>query len=277
MPKSIDYLNTVYPDDWAADPVAVALEREANGISEAFPDLPMIRGRKRHLTALPPQVLKPEEISLPTALEADLIRVALAARRQDFLHTFKPAKEARARLGRAFYSAFFLEQVGPFLALPATVAALAAYVRAADQGQVKPTKAPRPNDPDKPIDAYAHGWGRVWEPWEDDIVRAWFGLRTFGEHEGRHAVLTEREWGLVLQEHLKGRRTRKQVKVRITTLNRQLRRSLLVDGFLPRDKVVEFQRLALGEHRIRVPRFRPRIKGRSYRGDNLPPVLDQPD
>lgn len=277
MPKSIDYLNTVYPEDWATDPVAVTLERETNRIPEAFSSLPMIRGRNRHLTALPAQILSPEEDSLSEPLEADLIRVALDVRRQDFLHTFKPPKEAKARLGRAFYSAFFLEQVGPFLALPATAAALAAYVRAADQGQVKPTKAPRPNEPAKPIDAYAPGWGRVWEPWEDDVLRAWFGLRTSGEHEGRHAVLTERQWELVLQDHLKGRRTWKQVKVRITTLNRQLRRSLLVDGFLPRDKVEVFQARALGEHRIRVPRFRPRIKGRSYRGDNLPPVLDQPD
>lgn len=277
MPKSIDYLNTVYLDDWATDLIAISLEREINHLPEAFSDLPMIRGRNRHLTALPAQVLKPEETSLPTAWEADLIRVALTVRRQDFLHTFKPAKEAKARLGRGFYSALFLEQVGPFLALPATAAALAAYVRAADQGQAKPTKAPRPNEPARPLDTSAPGWGRVWEPWEDDVLRAWFGLRTSGEHEGRHTVLTEREWELVLQTHLKGRRTYKQVKVRVTTLNRQLRRSFLVDGFLPRDKVVEFQSRALGERRIRVPRFRPRIKGRSYRGDSLPPVLDQPD
>jgi hypothetical protein len=277
MPKSIDYINTVYPTDWSGNPGEVSLECQAYEIPEVFEGLPMIRGRKRHLTALPAAVLRPGEAELPAGLEAGLIQVALTTRREDFLGTFKPAAEATTRLGRAFYSALFLEQLGPFLALPATIAALAAYVRAVDQGQAKPTKAPIPNEPHKPLGQYESGWGRVWEPWEDDVVRAWFGLRSYGEHEGRHAILTEREWELVLQEHLKGRRTQKQVKVRITRLNRQLRRSLLVDGFLPRDKVTEFQARALGERRIRVPRFRPRIKGRSYRGDNLPPVLDQPD
>jgi hypothetical protein len=277
MAKSIDYMNDMHPDDWAMNAADVFLERETNGLPEVFLGLPMIRGRKRYLTALPACVLKVDQVSpLPVDLETDLIRVALEIRKQDFLH-FKPAKEATVRAGRCFYSALFLEQLGPFLALPATAAALAAYVRAVDQGLAKPTRAPLPNDPTQGFDAHEHGWGRMWQPWEDDILRAWFGVRSFGEHEGRHAVLTEREWELVLQTHLKGRRTLKQVKVRITTLNRQLRRSLLVDGFLPRDKVDEFQRRALGERRIRVPRFRPRIKGRSYRGDNLPPVLDQPD
>ena len=108
------------------------------------------------------------------------------------------------------------------------------------------------------------------------MLRAWFGKHEVGEHQGRHAPLTPAQWELVLQQHLKGRRTLAHVKARISVLNRQLRHSMLVDGFLPRDRVVEFMDAALGEHRIRVPRFRPRIKGRSYRGENERPVLGQP-
>lgn len=279
MSKSIDYTNTVHPADWAAIPDDVFLEREANGIPDSFPALPMIRGRRRHLTALPACVLKVGETTLSPDLEADLVRIAVEARHAAGLRLlfFKPSHEHTVRLGRGFYSATFLEQLGPFLALPAIAASLAAYVRAVDSGQVKPTKTPRINENPKDFADCKLGWARVWQPWEDDVLRAWFGVRSFGEHEGRHAPLTDQQWDIVLQTHLKGRRTKPQVKVRISTLNRALRHSLLVDGFLPRDKVREFQDRALGEYRIRVPRFRPRIKGRSYRGDQARPILGQPD
>lgn len=272
MTKKVAYIKDICPGDWAPDSAQVFFEREAHGLPEVFPSVPVIRGRKRWLIALPALVLKPDSLSLTGTQEADLVRHAIDARREAPLGFFKPLKEVRPRAGRGFYSALFLEQVGPFLALPATAAALAVFARALDQGQVRPDEVPSTKSPS----TAKQGWARLWQPWEDAVIRAWFGVRTFGEHEGRHAKLTEREWELVLHDHLKGHRTQRQVKVRVTVLNRQLRRSLLVDGFLPRDKVREFQDRALGERRIRVPRFRPRIKGRSYRGESLPPVLDQP-
>ena len=233
----------------------------------------MLRGRRRWLTALPACVLKPDAFSLIPGLEADFIRVAVEKRREEPLESFKPSQEATARQGRGFYSALFLEEVGPFLALPACIAAIAAFVRAMDRDSARVTR----RHPPKEGPQANSGWDRKWVPWEDNVLRAWFGKRTVGEHAGKHAPLSDQQWESVLQDRLKGRRTKAQVKVRISALNRQLRHSMLVDGFLPRDKVAEFQRLALGEHRIRVPRFRPRIRGRSYRGGEGPALAGQPD
>jgi hypothetical protein len=273
VPKKISYMNDVVVQSWAFDAYQVQAEQELYGIPSTFSGLPMIPGRRRWLTALPACLLKPDSNTLSADDESCLVNKALERRRETPLVFFKPLKEATRRNGRGFYSAMFLEQVGPFLALPASAAALAAFVRAADAGKVQVGKTL----PEHRQDISQAGHARAWQPWEDTVIRNWFGRRTYGEHQGQHVPLTEEQWRLVLETHLHGRRTRKQVKVRITTLNRVLRVSLLVDGFLPRDKVREFQDRSLGEHRIRVPRFRPRIKGRSYRGDNERPVLGQPE
>lgn len=275
MPKKISYMNDVIVQSWALDVYQAQVEQEQYGIPSKFSKLPMIPGRRRWLTAMPACLLKPDALVLSADDESRLVDAALERRRETPLVFFKPHKEATRRSGRGFYSAAFLEQVGPFLALPATAAALAAFVRAADAGKVQVGKVlPEPR---QDISHAQAGHARAWQPWEDMVLRNWFGRRPYGEHQGQHVPLTEAQWQTVLQTHLNGRRTKKQVKVRITTLNRELRVSLLVDGFLPRDKVREFQDRALGEQRIRVPRFRPRIKGRSYRGDHERPVLGQPD
>lgn len=273
MAKTVSYVSEVRVSTWAPDEYLAGVEQESYGIPSVL-SVPTIPGRKRWLISLPACLLKSDASSLPPEVELDLVRVALERRREAPMGFFKPRKETTVREGRGFYSAFFLEQVGPFLALPATIAALAAFVRAADQKQAKVGKI-LPTEPAELSAAAGHG--RLWQPWEDTVLRNWFGRRTYGEHQGQHVPLSEEQWQLVLQTHLRGRRTKKQVKVRITTLNRELRVSMLVDGFLPRDKTREFQERALGEQRIRVPRFRPRIRGRSYRGDHERPVLGQPD
>ncbi len=274
MLKTVLYANDVHVDDWAPDPAQAFFEREAHGIPEFFKGVPMLRGRNRWLTALPPCVFKPDLTALQATAEQGAVEAALNVRRESILGTFKPLKETTVRGGRGFYSTLFLRELGPFLALPATAAAFAEFLDAINEGHVQVGKAPQP---ERPPSQARQGWARRWSPQEDAVIRSWFGLRAFGEHEGRHAPLTDREWSVVLDQHLNGKRTKRQVKVRISTLNRELRVSLLVDGFLPRDKVREFQDRALGEQRIRVPRFRPRIKGRSYRGDHERPVLGQPE
>lgn len=229
------------------------------------------------MAALPPCVLRPDALALTANEEAKLIDRALEARRVRPLGLFKPTRDSTYRNGRRFYASVFLDELGPFLALPATVAAMAAFLR---EAQARPglISVPRPEVAQRaPGDSKNPESSRRWEPWEDAVLRGWFSARTIGEHAGKHVPLTDREWGIVLEEHLKGRRTRAQVKVRITKLNRDLRVSLLVDGFIPRDKIREFQDQALGEQRIRVPRFRPRIKGRSYRGDHERRVPGQPE
>lgn len=272
--KRISYINDIHVQTWAPDALASNAEQETYGIPLVFSRLPMIPGRRRWLTALPACLAKPDALTLSAEDERRLVNTALERRRQLPLVFFKPHKEATHREGRAFYSALFLEQVGPFLALPATAAALAAFVRAADKGAVKVGK--NLPEPAQDISHAKAGHTRAWQPWEDTVIRNWFGRRTYGEHQGQHVPLTEAQWQTVLETHLNSRRTKRQVKVRITTLNRELRVSMLVDGFLPRDKIREFQDRALGEHRIRVPRFRPRVRGRSYRGDHERPVLGQP-
>lgn len=272
MSRKVSYISNVRPSFWLPDDEGLVDERVTYGLPVEFPSLPMIRGRRRWLTPLPACVFQPSAVHLSPDLQLDFIRVAVQRRQESPLGYFRPYKEFTMRAGRAFFSAPFLEEMAPFFALPRTAAAFARYARAVDEGSVTPVRhtasPPRHESP---------GWDRVWQPWEDQVLRAWFGRHTMGEHAGQHVPLTEHQWELVLQMHLKGRRTKAQVKTRISTLNRALRVSMLVDGFLPRDKVVEFQRQALGEHRVQVPRFRPRIKGRGYRGDNERPLLGQPD
>jgi hypothetical protein len=274
MHKRSTYTYDLRPSDYSADQAAVYFEQEVHGLPAVFSKLPILRGRNRWMAAMPACVLRPDALALTNDEEAKLIDAALEARRTRPLGLFKPTRDAILREGRRFYASVFLDELGPFLALPATAAAVAAFLRAAaaQPGLIRApvTEAQSPN-------REGSGTSRRWEPWEDAVLRNWFGVRSFGENQGRHVPLTEREWAIVLDEHLKGRRTKAQVKVRVTTLNRELRVSLLVDGFLPRDKVREFQERALGEQRVRVPRFRPRIKGRSYRGDHERPVLGQPD
>lgn len=273
--KNVSYYNVINPAHWVRDATEVLIERELNNLPEFFQGVPMIRGRKRWLTAIPAPVLCATATAADTLsgdTESRYVQSALYQRRLDFLRVFKPTHEATTREGRWFCSALFLEQVGPFFALPATAAALAAFVRAADNGQVKVSKILKPELNDSSASNY-----KLWQPWEDAVLRAWFGVRTVGPYEGKHAPLTEREWDLVLREHLKGRRTKQHVKTRISILNKKLRVSLLVDGFLPRENVTKYQANALGEYRIRVPRYRPRIKGRSYLGDNERVVIGQPE
>lgn len=277
MHKRTPYTYDLRPADYVDDQAAVFFELDAHGLPSTFPKLPMLRGRGRWMTALPPCVLRPDALVLTHDEENKLVDRALDARRVRPLGLFKPSRDSTYRDGRRFYASVFLDELGPFLALPATAAAMAAFLReaAARPGLIS---APTPERSQRVSAGVAdHASSRRWEPWEDAVLRNWFSARTIGEHAGKHVPLTDREWSLVLNEHLKGRRTKAQVKVRITTLNRELRVSLLVEGFIPRDKIREFQDRALGEQRIRVPRFRPRIKGRSYRGDHERPVLGQPE
>lgn len=273
MHKRSEYAVDLRPSDYAEDQPAVFFEQEAHGLPVVFSKLPILRGRNRWMTALPSCVLRPDALSLTKDEETKLVNAALEARRTRPLGLFKPTRDSILRDGRRYYASVFLDELGPFLALPATAAALAAFLRAAAaqpgliSASVTSAQCSAPG---------TVGTSRRWEPWEDTVIRNWFGRRAYGEHQGQHVPLTEAQWQTVLGA-LNGRRTRTQVKVRITTLNRELRVSLLVDGFLPRDKVREFQDRALGEHRIRVPRFRPRIKGRSYRGDRERPIVGQPD
>lgn len=95
--------------------------------------------------------------------------------------------------------------------------------------------------------------GPAWTADEDAVLRQWFGRRTYGEHAGKHVVLSDEEWGYVLNA-LGGRRNKQSVRNRICVLNEQLHRSMEVDGFVARDRLEEYMSRVLGE-KPRRPRM----------------------
>jgi len=105
--------------------------------------------------------------------------------------------------------------------------------------------------------------GPTWTAQEDFVLRKWFSRRETTEGKGTHAPLNDRQWESVLLE-LNGRRTKSEVRRRIRVLNYELKISLMIDGLIPRENVQKYLRQALGENAPHVPRYRPRIKGRSY-------------
>lgn len=98
--------------------------------------------------------------------------------------------------------------------------------------------------------------GPAWHMYEDSILRRYFGRQA----DGSRFKLTEEWWKRLLDEDLKGMRTRVSVKARMCELNRQLKKNLMVDGLLPRSMIGKYQMECLGE-RVRLPLLRVRLDG----------------
>jgi len=102
--------------------------------------------------------------------------------------------------------------------------------------------------------------GPSWTPAEDQVLRNFFSRQP----DGTRVRLSDAHWNMIINHPaLKGRRTKSGILQRINILNHKLKKSLMVDGYLPAAAVVVWQRERLGE-RNRVPRFRPRQDG-TYR------------
>lgn len=279
------YTHTIALEEFAdGDRDALLLEQEELQLPVLLPAVPLLRRKNCHwMLALPPCVFDPKAQALTPDREAELYEAAVRCRKSTGSYGFHRARDVVFTNGRWYYHRAFLVAVGPYLATPHLVRALANFLQIARRNPDLIYKAPPPSHR-RPVKTPAdrigasgrHTRGPAWEPWEDAILQRWFARHEYGEHAGKHAKLTPERWQIVLRD-LKDRRTPAGVKARITILNRQLRRSLIVDGFITREGVVEYQRRALGEGNVPLPRYRPRIKGRSYLGDNARPLLDQPE
>lgn len=200
---------------------------------------------------------------------------ALAARAKQALQAsrvlYDRRRDAIETDGVLFCRRSALELIQSQLEKPAYVNALIAFLRAAERDPQLVTGAPRARRPRHTVAERIERFGAAtkgpaWTPEEDTILRTWFGIRTIGEHAGRHAKLEDSEWERVL-ELLSGMRTKNAVKNRLTVLNNQLRDRMLVNGFVPRDRLREYMQQALGEAPRRPPmRPYPRM-GRSRRKD----------
>lgn len=149
---------------------------------------------------------------------------------------------------------------------PAFLNALHAFLEAA-QRNPRLIQGPRKRAPAPPA-ARPRVNGRIarglsWLPHEDLVLRQWFGPRAYGPHAGKHVPLTDAEWEKVL-EALGHQRTKGSVLARINVLNYELRVALTVDGYIPRQRFVEYYQRVLGEN-PRAPRVAPVRRSRGLR------------
>ena len=155
---------------------------------------------------------------------------------------------------------------------PAFLNAVHAFLRAAqlDLTLIKgPPKHRRPFIPlTQRVEVFGHtARGPAWTPEEDQVLRQWFGKRTVGDLAGQHTALTSDEWQRVF-DALGQRRSKASIRQRINGLNNILRRSMCVEGYVPRDRLREYMDLALGE-KPRRPRAAPIPKPRKPRSPQL--------
>lgn len=183
--------------------------------------------------------------------EAEKKRVGAARRllnaRRDYLE----------RDGVLFCRRVALEIITPQLSCAAFVNAMVAFLRAAERDPTLVTGAPRPRRLHRTVEERREHFGDdvrgpTWTAEEDAVLRQWFGVRTVGEHAGHHAKLEDHEWARVL-ELLGGMRSKNAVKNRLTVLNNQLRDRMLVNGYVPRDRLREYMQQAVGESPRRPP------------------------
>lgn len=108
---------------------------------------------------------------------------------------------------------------------------------------------------DRPLVDGRRARGPSWSPREELVLKSWFGKWP----DGKHHKLTEPQWETVLTS-LDGFRSKQSVLTRLSFMNAQLKRTLMVDGYIPADRVKEYLAGFLGQ-RVQVPRFRPRLRG----------------
>lgn len=189
------------------------------------------------------------------AVDSAIQRSVLEAGQQGF----RRDKELRTEREVVYFSQRTMEALRARARVPELLTAMLHFLEAAkkDRALIKggghETLWPLPQRR-RPNGTYTRG--PTWKPWEDSVLRRWFGRWP----DGLHHKLTDKQWENILDRELKHRRTKKMVKQRLIVLNHELRLSLLIDGYLTRDGVREYMANALGE-RIKVPAFRPRLHG----------------
>lgn len=239
------------------------------GVQPMFPGLRALQRRHQWVIELPRGAFVNDFRADMISEDADL------AARQAFFDSLQykywhTTRDVFEKDGVWYYRKTFLDRARKLITHNAVFEAAYKFVEAAeaDRSIIKGTKPRRPRvSPEERIARFGKMVrGPGWSAEEDAVLRRWFSIRTYGDDAGKHARLTEEQWGYVL-EGLNGLRTKSAVTQRIWYLNDQLKKRFvhegkIVDGYISTTALAEYKRLALGEH-PRMPPQRPTIGRRN--------------
>lgn len=213
----------------------------------------LLRRRGEWITQIPARAWDPANLDFSSYDEAVRRDELAEKRRADHgSYGYGRTRDVVLREGFYFYRDSAISALGPYLTVPVIAKALIRFLHHIEKH--KTIKAPRVVRPpvDREHDGRRHR-GPLWSEYEDHVVRKWFGRHTVGDHIGKHVKLTPEQWKIVLDE-LKGQRRKTDVLRRIKELNRQLRMSLEMNGYISRAAAARYKREALGESEVRIPR-----------------------
>lgn len=182
-------------------------------------------------------------------------------------------RDVFSRDGVWFYRKPFLDRVRKLLEHNTILEAAYRFIIAAEADRTL-IKGLKPRRPPLTAEERIARFGKMrrgpaWSREEDTVLRRWFSVRTHGERAGRHAKLSEEEWGYVL-DAFNGMRTRRAILQRISYYNEKLRaryvrEGKIVDGYISTMAARTYLQEVLGEC-PRLPPQCPTYK-RSRRND----------
>lgn len=222
----------------------------------------VVRRHNRFLVALPPGTLtkraRASESDEISALEAAVDTIS--RRSLKISPRIRPIvrRDGALRLYLRHELVEALSKADPFNPMLATLSTLQALVESNWRMFFPPTaKANHDLSYDQRKEKYGRAIrGPHWTPAEDALLSEFFGP---DPATGKRQKMDDVRWRHLLAR-LKDRRTRRSVLARISALNAELKKSLMVDGFLDDKGVQLYKKRKLGT-RTRVPNYRPRLKG----------------
>jgi hypothetical protein len=264
-----NFLPLVYADNY--DRVDLEQVFKEQGVEPSFP----LVARRRHgswITTLPPGVFLNEfragivpdiRPSYEALLNASRTRVGTRGKPRRLLPRHHAPTDTPPHLFHHVEAVRVFRECAT-LKHPAFLNAMYNFLlRAeADRALIVP---PRPRPPYDPANHDGQR-GPAWTAAEDNVLRRWFGMHTFGEHKGKHVPLSPEQWELVFAA-LGGQRTRAAVQQRLCALNKITLREFLVAGFVPQTQLKAYMKRALGEK----PRLPP-VGGRRRAAPRPPPA-----
>ncbi len=240
--------------------------------------LDCLRRRGTWMCTVPPQLWRVDAESLSAEQEQDAIRVAEKSRRESYgAYGYHRTRDIVFVEGRWFYRACALSALRDHMTSSALALAIVNMLHAAeDPRQTLITHDKPEQEPEaRVLPDGRRTRGPLWNEHDELVLKKWFGVHQYGPHKGKRASPTSEQWNLILGE-LSRKRSRLEVRCHLRVMNRRLRISLMVDGFLTREGVERYMREALGEGRIKLPQRRPRLKGRNYYDNGEQPMEGQP-
>lgn len=230
------------------------------------------------MCTLPAQLWNASTQVLERADEENLMRKATQARRAaQGTYGFLRGRDIVEVDGRWFYRASAITALRGHMTSPELALAIVNMLHAAESPRQTLITRPRmeQDSADRVLPDGRRTRGPLWSEHDEQVLRRWFSVHEYGPHKGGRASPTPAQWEQLLGE-MERRRTRLECRSHMRVMNRRLRIGLMVDGFLTREGLDRYVREALGEGAIRVPRHRPRLRGRNYRDDSETPMEGQP-